>query len=106
MKRKLGIPENRPLADFLPTITIKAKDLATEITNFNVKKNDSLYGEQAITREHIKNNKEVRELLGKSGIKPEELPPEEDIKKLERRVKANEKEIAKTNSFNKISKKD
>ena len=106
MKRKLGIPENRPLADFLPTITIKAKDLATEITNFNVKKNDSLYGEQAITREHIKNNKEVRELLGKSGIRPEELPPEEDIKKLERRVKANEKEIAKTNSFNKISKKD
>lgn len=106
MKRKLEIPENRPLADFLPTITIKAKDLATEITNFNVKKNDSLFGEQAITREHIKNNKEVRELLGKSGIKPEELPPEEDIKKLERRVKANEKEIAKTNSFNKISKKD
>ena len=105
MKRKLGIPENRPLADFLPTITIKAKDLATEITNFNVKKND-LYGENSITNEHVKNNKEVRELLGKRGIKPEELPPEEDIKKLERRVKANEKEIAKTNSFNKISKKD
>ena len=105
MKRKLGIPDNRPLADFLPTITIKAKDLATEITNFNVKKND-LYGENSITNEHIKNNKEVRELLGKSGIKPEELPPEEDIKKLARRVKANEKEIAKTNSFGKISKKD
>ena len=105
MKRKLGIPDNRPLADFLPTITIKAKDLATEITNFNVKKND-LYGENSIKNEHIKNNKEVRELLGKSGIKPEELPPEEDIKKLARRVKANEKEIAKTNSFGKISKKD
>ena len=59
MKRKLGIPDNRPLADFLPTITIKAKDLATEITNFNVKKND-LYGENSITNEHIKNNKEVR----------------------------------------------
>ena len=104
MKRKLGIPDNRPLADFLPTITIKAKDLATEITNFNVKKKD-LYGENSITYEHVKNNKEVRDLLGKSGIKPEELPPEEDIKKLARRVKANEKEIAKTNSFNKIPKK-
>ena len=78
MKRKLGIPDNRPLADFLPTITIKAKDLATEITNFNVKKNNTLYGEKAITDEHVKNNKEVRELLGKSGIKPEELPPEEE----------------------------
>ena len=106
MKRKLGIPDNRPLADFLPTITIKAKDLATEITNFNVKKNNTLYGEKAITDEHVKNNKEVRELLGKSGIKPEELPPEEDIKKLARRVKTNEKEIAKSNSFGKISKKN
>ena len=106
MKRKLGIPDNRPLADFLPTITIKAKDLATEITNFNVKKNQALYGEKAITSEHIKNNKEVRELLGKSGIKPEELPPEEDIKKLARRVKADEKEIAKTNSFAKVPKND
>lgn len=106
MKRKLGVPDNRPLADFLPTITIKAKDLATEITNFNVKKNDNLQGENAITNEHVKNNKEVRELLGRSGIKPEELPPEEDIKKLARRVKTNEKEIAKSNSFGKISKKD
>ncbi len=94
MKHKLGIPENRPLADFLPTITIKAKDLATEITNFNVKKND-LKGEPTITREHIKNNSDVRGLLGKSGIKPEELPAEEDIKKLERRVKSADKEIAK-----------
>lgn len=106
MKRKLGVPDNRPLADFLPTITIKAKDLATEITNFNVKKNENLYGEKDIANEHIKNNKEVRELLGKSGIKPEELPPEEDIKKLARRVKTNEKEIAKKNSFGKIPKKD
>jgi DNA-damage-inducible protein D len=94
MKKKLGIPENRPLADFLPTITIKAKDLATEITNFNVKKND-LNGESTITSEHVKNNKDVRDVLAKSGIKPEELPPEEDIKKLERRVKANEKNILK-----------
>jgi DNA-damage-inducible protein D len=96
MKRKLGINENRPLADFLPTITITAKQLATEITNFNVKKND-LKGEGNITSEHVKNNKDVRSLLGKSGIKPEELPAEEVIKKLERRVKTLDKQIAKKN---------
>ncbi|MFA7658897.1 MAG: DNA damage-inducible protein D [Candidatus Gastranaerophilaceae bacterium] len=102
MKRKLGIPDNRPLADFLPTITIKAKDLATEITNFNVKKGN-FYGESKITSEHVKNNREVRDLLGKSGIKPEKLPPEDDIKKLERKVKSNEKNIIKTiNKFNKL----
>jgi DNA-damage-inducible protein D len=94
MKRKLGIAENRPLADFLPTITITAKQLATEITNFNVNKND-LNGEKKISDEHIKNNKDVRALLGKSGIKPEFLPAEEDIKKIERRVKSADKEIAK-----------
>lgn len=94
MKQKLGIPDNRPLADFLPTITIKAKDLATEITNFNVKKND-LKGEPKITTEHIKNNQDVRALLGKSNIKPEELPPEEDIKKLEARIKKADKESLK-----------
>lgn len=93
MKRKLGIPESRPLADFLPAITIKAKDLATEITNFNVKKND-LKGEGKITNEHVKNNTDVRALLGKSGIKPEQLPAEEDIKKLERRVKSADKELS------------
>lgn len=93
MKRKLGIPENRPIADFLPTITITAKQLAAEITNFNVKKND-LKGKPKITTEHIKNNKDVRSLLGKSGIKPEDLPPEEDIKKLERRAKSLDKGIA------------
>ena len=96
MKRKLGIKENRPLADFLPTITITAKQLATEITNFNVKKK-SLIGEENITSEHINNNKDVRDLLGKSGIKPEELPAEEDIKKLERKVKTLDKKIAKKN---------
>ncbi len=94
MKRKLGIAENRPLADFLPTITITAKQLATEITNFNVKKND-LKGESKITDEHVKNNSDVRTLLGKSGIKPEQLPAEEDIKKLERRVKSADKDIVK-----------
>ena len=96
MKRKLGIADSRPLADFLPTITITAKQLATEITNFNVKKND-LKGEHSITGEHVKNNQDVRGLLGKSGIKPEELPAEEDIKKLERRVKTLDKQIAKKN---------
>ena len=94
MKKKLNISDKRPLADFLPTITIKAKDLATEITNFNVKKND-LKGENAITTEHVKNNKDVRSVLNKSGIKPEELPPEEDLKKIERKVKAEEKRLSK-----------
>jgi len=87
MKRKLNIAENRPLADFLPTITITAKQLATEITNFNVQKKN-LKGESKITNEHVKNNKDIRALLAKSGIKPEQLPAEEDIKKLERSVKA------------------
>ena len=94
MKKKLGVPQKRPLADFLPTITIKAKDLATEITSFNTKKKN-LHGEQVITGEHIKNNKDVRDLLGKSGIKPEALPAEEDIRKLERRIKSEGKKIAK-----------
>lgn len=95
MKKKMGVSEKRPLADFLPTITIKAKDLAAEITSFNTKKN-SLRGEQTITGEHVKNNKDVRELLGKSGIKPELLPSEEDIKKLQRRLNSEGKKIAKT----------
>ena len=93
MKKKLGIPGKRPLADFLPTITIKAKDLAAEITSFNTKKNN-LRGKQAITGEHVKNNKDVRDLLGKSGIKPELLLPEEDIKKLARRLNSEGKKIA------------
>ena len=94
MKRKLGVSKKRPLADFLPTITIKAKDLAAEITSFNTKKNN-LRGEPTITGEHIKNNRDIRNLLGKSGIKPEALPPEEDIKKLQRRLKSEGKKIAK-----------
>jgi len=94
MKKKLGIPENRPRADFLPTNTITAKQLATEITNFNVKQHD-LKGEARVTDEHVKNNKDVRGLLGKSGIKPEQLPAEEDIKKLERKVKSADKGIEK-----------
>jgi DNA-damage-inducible protein D len=94
MKKKLGVPEKRPLADFLPTITIKAKDFAAEITGFNTKKKD-LRGEKIITDEHIKNNEDVRVLLGKSGIKPELLPPEEDIKRLQRRLKSEGKKVAK-----------
>lgn len=93
MKNRLKIPKNKPLADFLPTITITAKNLATEITNFNVKK-DNLKGEDSITGEHVRNNADVRKLLLKRDINPEELPPEEDIRKLERRVKKDEKKIA------------
>ncbi len=93
MKTRLKIPQKRPLADFLPTITITAKNLATEITNFNVKKED-LTGEIPITKEQVKNSADVRKLLAKSGIKPEELPPEEDIQKLQRKVKSDEEKIA------------
>ncbi len=92
MKDKLSVPKSRPLADFLPTITITAKNLATEITNFNVKR-DNLQGEEHITKEHVLNNADVRRLLSKRGIKPEELPPEEDVQKLERRVKKDEKQM-------------
>lgn len=92
MKRKLGVKDNRPLADFLPTLTIAAKNLATEMTNYNVEQKD-LQGERSITAEHIQNNRSVRSMLGERGIKPEELPPSEDIKKLERRVKSHEKKI-------------
>lgn len=94
MKKKLGIKQNKPLADFLPIITIKAKDFATEITIFNVNDKDIQAGNR-ISWEHIRNNKEVRELLLKRGIKPEELPPEEDVKKLERRVKSEDKKFIK-----------
>ncbi len=90
MKKQLGVPDGRPLADFLPTITIKAKDLATEMTNFNVKKND-LRGENAIAGEHVQNNLDVRSVLTQRDIRPEELPPEEDIKKLERRIKSQDR---------------
>lgn len=93
MKERLGVKSNRPLADFLPTLTIAAKNLATEMTNYNVEQKD-LQGESAITVEHVQNNSSVRSMLGERGIKPEELPPAEDMKKLERRAKAVEKKIA------------
>lgn len=93
MKERLGVANSRPLADFLPTVTITAKNLATEITNYNVEK-DNLCGENRITGEHVVNNRDVRDLLLKRGIRPESLPPEEDLKKLERRVKKEEIQIA------------
>lgn len=93
MKARLGVKDTRPLADFLPTLSIAAKNLATEMTNYNVEEKD-LLGEKAITGEHVQNNLSVREMLGQRGIKPEELPPSEDIKKLERRVKSQEKKLA------------
>lgn len=93
MKDKYGIVKTRPLADFLPTLTIAAKNLATEMTNHNVQQ-DNLRGEPAITHEHVKNNESVRDMLGQRGIQPEKLAAEEDLKKLERRVKAEEKKLA------------
>lgn len=92
MKTKLGVKDNRPLADFLPTLTIAAKNLATEMTNYNVEEKD-LFGELEITGEHVQNNTEIRKMLKGRGIKPEELPPAEDIKKLERRAKSQEKKL-------------
>lgn len=95
MKMRLGVKSNRPLADFLPTLTIAAKNLATEMTNYNVENKD-LSGEPSITKEHVQNNQSVRAMLGQRGIKPEELPPSEDIKKLERRVARDDKKIEQT----------
>lgn len=93
MKKKLGVKDNRPLADFLPTLTIAAKNLAAEMTNFNVE-DKNLYGENPISNEHIQNNQSVRDMLNSRGIKPENLPPAEDIKKVERRMKSPEKQLA------------
>jgi DNA-damage-inducible protein D len=93
MKRRLGI-KSGALADYLPALTIAAKNLATEMTNYNVEQKD-LYGEASITAEHVQNNRSVRGMLGQRGIKPEELPPAEDIKKVERRVAKDEKEMLK-----------
>lgn len=97
MKRRLGVKSTRPLADFLPTLTIAAKNLATEMTNYNVEQKN-LFGENPITQEHVQNNISVRHMLGERGIRPEELPAEEDIKKVERRVASNDKKIEKNTS--------
>ncbi|MEN6306375.1 MAG: DNA damage-inducible protein D [Anaerohalosphaeraceae bacterium] len=92
MKQKLNVPPSRALADFLPTITIKAKDFANEITNFNIKRDD-LRTEAGITREHVQNNQEVRKLLVKRNIQPEKLPPAEDVKKIERKLVSQQKKL-------------
>ncbi|WP_218971925.1 hypothetical protein [Raoultibacter phocaeensis] len=85
MKKRLGVKGAKPLADHLPSVTLAAKQLATEMTSHNAVRKD-LRGEPPIAREHVQNNESVRGVLGQRGIRPEELPPEEDVKKLERRV--------------------
>lgn len=95
MKRKLQISDNKPLADFLPTLTIKAKDFAAELTSHNVVEKD-LKGQQQIGREHVDNNKAVRKILGERGVKPESLPALEDVKKVQRRLESEEKKVSKT----------
>ena len=94
MKRKLAIPDNRPLADFLPTLTIKAKDFATELTSHNVIEKD-LKGDYSISNEHVENNKAVRRMLRERGVTPEALPPSEDVKKLQRKIDSDIKKIEK-----------
>ena len=94
LKKKLGVPESRPVADFLPTISIKAKDLAAEMTSLNVQNKD-LKGQNPIEQEHVDNSRAVREMLTKRGIVPENLPPAEDVKKVQRRLEGEEKNLLK-----------
>ena len=94
MKRKLSIPTGRPLADFLPTLTIKAKDFATELTSHNVIEKD-LMGETSISSEHVENNQAVRDMLIKRGVKPEALPADKDVKKVQRKLEGDEKKLLK-----------
>ena len=94
MKQRLGMPQTRPLADFLPTISIKAKDFAAEMTSVNVQAKD-LKGEASITKEHVDNNAAVRQMLIERGIVPENLPPAEDVKKVERRLESEKKKVLK-----------
>lgn len=94
MKQILQVPANRPLADFLPTLTIKAKDFATELTSHNVVDKD-LKVDNQITREHVENNLAVRKMLQNRGVKPEQLPPSEDVKKVQRRLEREDKKILK-----------
>jgi len=94
LKRKMGVPDNRPVADFLPTISIKAKDLAAEMTGLNVQNKD-LKGQSKIEEEHIDNNLAVRDMLTQRGIVPENLPPAEDVKKLQRKLDGEAKKLLK-----------
>jgi len=100
LKKKMGVPENRPVADFLPTISIKAKDLAAEMTSLNVQ-NKNLKGQNPIEKEHVDNNLAVRNMLTKRNIIPENLPPAEDVKKLQRKHIADEKKALNPNKKNK-----
>jgi len=95
LKRRMGVPDSRPVADFLPTISIKAKDLATEMTGLNVQSKD-LKGQTKIEKEHIDNNLAVRNMLTQRGIVPENLPPAEDVKKLQRKLDGEEKKVMKS----------
>ncbi len=104
MKNRLGVPDSRPLADFLPTLAIKAKDFANEVTNTQVKDHD-LQGEPDISREHVRNNQDVRKILTDRNIWPEALPPAEDAKKVERRLRSEEKQLPKLASPKPKSKK-
>ena len=94
MKRKMEVPDSRPLADFLPTLTIKAKDFATELTSHNVTEKD-MQGEKNISKEHIDNNLAVRKMLRERGVKPEALPSAGDVKKLQRKLESEGKKILK-----------
>ena len=94
MKKKLAVPDSRPLADFLPTLTIKAKDFASELTSHNVIEKN-LNGERPISNEHVENNQAVRRMLIERGVKPESLPPAEDIKKVERKLNSDAKKLLK-----------
>ena len=94
MKAQWKVPDNRPLADFAPTIILKAKDFATEITIFNAREH-GMQSESAISSEHITNNQAVRKTLIERGIRPETLPAVEDVKKVERRLASEEKKTLK-----------
>jgi DNA-damage-inducible protein D len=94
LKKKLGVPDGRPVADFLPTISIKAKDLAAEMTNVNVQNKD-LMGQRPIETEHVENSAAVRKMLVERGIHPEKLPPADDIKKIQRKLDSDDKKVLK-----------
>jgi DNA-damage-inducible protein D len=94
MKKKLAIPDNKPLADFLPTLIIKAKDFATELTSHNVVEKD-LKGEQMISAEHVDNNKAVRKMLVQRGVQPESLPAAEDVNAVKKRLTTEDKKVLK-----------
>src|SRR3546814_15367251 len=103
MKQKLAVPSSRALADFLPAITIKAKDFANEVTNMQIKQQD-LRDEPDISREHVKNNQDVRKILTDRNIQHESLPPAEDVKQVERRLKAEAKKLPKRSEERRVGK--